>query len=217
MNNKQMTTGNHPGSKNALSHDPTTAPASSKAPTFSALGKYLHMQPNAPQQSGAVLVISLMMLLLLTLISTTGMQSTSLEEKMAGNMRDHNLAFQSAEAALRAGEARIVTLWNGGAGSIQSFCTGTAELFSSVAGCVKAAPDPKVATTWTNASSITYDTGSTLVTTQPRYFITYVNAYSAGSPVVPISFTITARGTGGQNNTQVILRSYYGGNLSFLP
>ncbi len=29
---------------------------------------------------------------------------------MAGNSRDQNLAFQSAEAALRAGEARIETL-----------------------------------------------------------------------------------------------------------
>ena len=61
------------------------------------------------QQSGAVLIISLIMLLLLTLIGVTGSQVTGLEEKMAGNMRDQNLAFQAAETALRAGET-IVTL-----------------------------------------------------------------------------------------------------------
>jgi len=169
-------------------------------------------------QSGVVLPVSMIMLLLLTLISITGSQVTGLEEKMAGNMRDQNLAFQSAETALRAGEARIEALWNAGAGSIQQFCNGTAGLFSSVAGCVNAAPNSTAAATWTdNAKSLAYSTGSALVTTQPRYFITYVGAYNAGPPVVPISFTITARGTGGQDNTQVILRSYYGGNTNFLP
>ena len=73
------------------------------------LGSNLPSQGRIADQSGAVLIISLIMLLLLMLIGTTSMQSTSLEEKMAGNSRDQNLAFQSAEAALRAGEARIET------------------------------------------------------------------------------------------------------------
>jgi len=37
------------------------------------------------------------MLLLLTIIGITGIQVSGLEEKMAGNSRDQNLAFQSAE------------------------------------------------------------------------------------------------------------------------
>jgi type IV pilus assembly protein PilX len=56
------------------------------------------------KQSGVVLVISLIMLVLLTLIGVTSMQVTGLEEKMAGNMKSNNLAFQSAETALREGE-----------------------------------------------------------------------------------------------------------------
>ncbi|MGD8743544.1 MAG: PilX N-terminal domain-containing pilus assembly protein, partial [Granulosicoccaceae bacterium] len=44
------------------------------------------------------------MLLLLTIIGVTSMQTTTLEEKMAGNMHEYHLAFQSAEAALREGE-----------------------------------------------------------------------------------------------------------------
>jgi type IV pilus assembly protein PilX len=186
----------------------------------------MNKQTSLAQQSGAVLAIGLIMLLLLTLIGVTGTQVTGLEEKMAGNSRDQNLAFQSAEAALRAGEAKIETLWNAGNGSIQQFCNAAAAgngLFSSVAVCpggvVKAAPDPAAADTWTNnAKSISCLANiCPPVTTQPRYFITYAGAYNAGPPVVPISFMITARGTGGQDNTQVILRSYYGGNTAFLP
>jgi type IV pilus assembly protein PilX len=56
------------------------------------------------KQSGVVLIISLIMLVLLTLIGVTSMQVTGLEEKMAGNMKSNNLAFQSAETALREGE-----------------------------------------------------------------------------------------------------------------
>jgi type IV pilus assembly protein PilX len=61
----------------------------------------------ALNQSGAVLIVSLIMLLLLTLIGASSMQTTSLEEKMAGNLRDRNLAFQAAESALRDAEQDI--------------------------------------------------------------------------------------------------------------
>lgn len=53
------------------------------------------------RQGGAVLVISLIMLLMLTLIGISSMSTVTLEEKMVGNMRDHNLAFQAAEAGIR--------------------------------------------------------------------------------------------------------------------
>lgn len=52
-------------------------------------------------QSGAVLIISLIMLLALTIIGLTSSSVTSLEEKMAANAKDINLAFQAAEATLR--------------------------------------------------------------------------------------------------------------------
>ena len=59
------------------------------------------------QQRGAVLLISLIMLLLLTIIGTAAMRDTNLQERMAGNMRDHHIAFQAAEAALRFAEQGI--------------------------------------------------------------------------------------------------------------
>lgn len=61
-------------------------------------------------ERGAVLLVSLVMLLLLTLIGLAGMRMAQLEERMAGNLRDRQLAFQAAEAALRAGEQAALEL-----------------------------------------------------------------------------------------------------------
>ncbi|AQZ34850.1 pilus assembly protein PilX [Pseudomonas sp. LPH1] len=58
------------------------------------------------RQQGAVLIVALIMLLLLTIIGLSSMRGTSLQENMAGNMRDINLALQAAEAALRQGEGK---------------------------------------------------------------------------------------------------------------
>ena len=58
-------------------------------------------------QSGSVLVISLIIMLVLTMLGVSGMKSAVLEEKMAGNVRDTQLAFQAAEATLREAEKYI--------------------------------------------------------------------------------------------------------------
>lgn len=55
-------------------------------------------------QRGAVMVIALVMLLVLTLLATASARMTLLEERMTGNTQDRNVAFQAAEAALRSGE-----------------------------------------------------------------------------------------------------------------
>ena len=63
---------------------------------------------NAQQrQRGAALVIALIMLLVMTVLGLAAMQITRMEERMAGNTRDLNLAFQGAEAGLRDSEERI--------------------------------------------------------------------------------------------------------------
>lgn len=58
-------------------------------------------------QTGSALIISLIILILMTLIGSTAMQTTVLEEKMAGNNRDLNVAFQAGEAGLRDAEEEI--------------------------------------------------------------------------------------------------------------
>ncbi len=56
------------------------------------------------RERGAILVTSLLLLLVLTVIGVSVMQITRMQERMAGNTRDLNLAFQGAEAALRDAE-----------------------------------------------------------------------------------------------------------------
>lgn len=62
------------------------------------------------RQKGAVLIATLMILLLLTVFGISTMDTNILEEKMAGNMRERNIAFQMAEAALRGCEAYLGAL-----------------------------------------------------------------------------------------------------------
>ena len=59
------------------------------------------------RQGGAVLIVSMLLLLVLTILALGAGQSTRLEERMAGNARDMDLAFQSSEAGLRAAETFI--------------------------------------------------------------------------------------------------------------
>jgi type IV pilus assembly protein PilX len=147
-------------------------------------------------QAGVVLPISMIMLLLLTLISITGTQVTGLEEKMAGNGKDSNLAFQAAEAALRAGEAATA--------GVPTLYTGAQPI------------------DWTNAAVITYSGGTlTGIGSAPRYTIEDLGSTGgteecspceAGAPP-PSSgarlYRITARGTGGTTDAVVVLQSTY--------
>lgn len=61
----------------------------------------------ASRQSGAVLVVGLIMVLLMTIVGLAAIRGSGLQEIMAGNMRERNMAFQVAEAGLRVGEAEV--------------------------------------------------------------------------------------------------------------
>lgn len=52
------------------------------------------------KQRGATLIIALVFMAALTLLGATAAQNSSLEERMAGNTQNRDLAFQAAEAAL---------------------------------------------------------------------------------------------------------------------
>lgn len=56
------------------------------------------------KQKGMALVISMIMLLLLTILGLSSMRTTLMDEKMAGNTRDTELAFQASESGLREAE-----------------------------------------------------------------------------------------------------------------
>ena len=61
----------------------------------------------ANSQRGVVLVVGLVVVLLISIVSLSAIRGTGLQESMAGNMRDRNIAFQAAESAIRSGEAQI--------------------------------------------------------------------------------------------------------------
>jgi type IV pilus assembly protein PilX len=64
-------------------------------------------------QKGAVLIVGLVMVLLITIVSLAAIRGTGLQENMAGNMRDRNIAFQAAESALREGETILSPAYTG--------------------------------------------------------------------------------------------------------
>jgi len=62
------------------------------------------------RQQGAIAVISMIMLLLLTIIGTGVLVNVTVDEKMVGNLRDKQIADEDAESAVRNGEAWISEL-----------------------------------------------------------------------------------------------------------
>lgn len=161
---------------------------------------------NKPFQRGSALIISLILLVVMTLLAIASMRVTTMQEKMSGNMRDSDLAFQSAEAALRAGEVYLQ-------GATVGPFNGTSGLFHYAN---NPAPDWTVAATWTG-SVRTY--GSTLphVASAPLFFIEeLVPVPEAGSSLeagVAIEesgmYRITARGVGGTDTAVSVLQSTY--------
>jgi len=67
----------------------------------------LHMRPFPSRQSGAVLIVALVLLLVLTVLGVSGIQDTLITERMTGNFRDSSLAFEAAEAELRRWEREM--------------------------------------------------------------------------------------------------------------
>jgi type IV pilus assembly protein PilX len=59
------------------------------------------------RQKGVVLIAALILLLILTLIGVTAARMQTVEERMAQNDDNHQLAIQAAEAALRSAEGQL--------------------------------------------------------------------------------------------------------------
>ncbi|UUY10141.1 PilX N-terminal domain-containing pilus assembly protein [Pseudomonas sp. J452] len=61
------------------------------------------------QQRGVVLAVSLILLLLLTILAITASTSSTLQERMAANAQDENIAFQASESALTTVNSQLNT------------------------------------------------------------------------------------------------------------
>lgn len=194
-----------------------------------------HPSRGAARQGGMVLVIGLIFLLLLTMIGTSAIRTTSLDERMAENLRDRNLAFQAAEAALRDAERdlnnRVATYARG----ISGFTDFTADCGASTGDvsddglCYNGPSADYTTPIWTTvdmtaAPSVEYGqfTGGTAspsnpdylpdlpnLSAQPRYIIEGIHRTVTGC-ADDRNYRITARAQGASANTVVWLQATYG-------
>lgn len=62
------------------------------------------------QQRGVALIVALILLLVITLVGLAAVGSTIMQNKMAANQYDREIAFQAAESALRVAEQKLIGL-----------------------------------------------------------------------------------------------------------
>lgn len=158
------------------------------------------------RQAGAALVTGLIFMVILTLLAIAAMRTTTLEELMARNARDRDLAFQAAEAALRAGEARLEEA------VLPSFAAGTAYTPRIADG---SRSDYWIGThNWTQSQAVGFDLADT--SARPRFVVELLSTGAGSGGGLGIGaltdqgmYRVTARGAGGSANTFVILQAVY--------
>jgi type IV pilus assembly protein PilX len=159
------------------------------------------------------LVVSLVILITLTILGLTTMQSTRTEVSMAGNLRESGITFNAAEAGLSNAESFV-----GGSISKNVYTDPDTGLFNKT----DEDPDYFADPTWvaSQAASITLPH----VAEQPKFVVKYlgdraqndaalinIGGYGSGQPGKIVSnFRITAKGFGQTSNSVRYVQSYYG-------
>ena len=165
------------------------------------------------RQSGMTLIVSLIILISLTMLGVTSMQSTRTEIAMAGNLRESGITFNATEAGLRAAEDFVNNTV-----TTTVYVDPTIGLYSELDND----PSYNVSATWD--ASQTASTNLLDVIEQPRFIIHYlgdrsqnevaavnIGGYGGGQPGLTVSnFRITARGAGQSGNTYRYAQSYFG-------
>lgn len=160
---------------------------------------------NASSQRGVALITGLIFMVVLTLLVVAAMRTTILEEKMAGNTRDINLAFQASEAALRAGEQVL----NGA--TLPAF-SATGSYLS-----IGSRDDAYWLSTHNWATdSVVYASVPNGTAAAPSFVVEELPAVpvpgfskKAGALTETGYFRVVARGVGGNSNTFVFVQSTY--------
>jgi type IV pilus assembly protein PilX len=167
------------------------------------------------RQRGTALIIAMLFLVILGMLGVTTMTATTLEERMAGNTRDRDLAMQAAEAALRDAErdltntavtaGRVLTLANFVAACTAGLCTEGATILTNI-------DDPTKSAYFTQYMSSSQPFMGPAA--QPRYIIELLTAMPPQVPAPPAgqqirNFRITAKGFGRNTNTVVILQTVF--------
>lgn len=150
-------------------------------------------------QHGVTLIVALIFLAILMLLGVTVAQTSSMEERMAGNTRDRDLAFQAAEAALKDAEAKL----EDGTFDGNAFNGSTVGLIAYDAATANTSAYWSTYYSWDNASQ-TASTSLPHVAGQPRYVIEKLPDVATTK-----RFRVTARGVGTSTDTAVILQAGY--------
>jgi type IV pilus assembly protein PilX len=168
-------------------------------------------------QKGVALFMSLVMLLILTILGLSSVQTTTLQERMSRNSRDSNLAFQAAESALRDGEDILE-----GLNALTLFDAGTKGYFFE--------KDPGLDPNWRDVTWAdgggNYVTGTTninSVPSQPKFILEHVKAVISDADALNLDnigqdtgsgrtqiFRVTAYATGGTDAARIMLQATYG-------
>ena len=190
-----------------------------------------------PQRNsnGFVLITGLLVLLMLTIIMLTAMRTAALEERMAGNLRNKNIAFQAAESALREAEGlfdiQALTFdWDGDStpdpnpfhpfrlsgGPFQAVGESGGVCVNGMCGPA----DPPMSESIGSLSDSQVRTATTGIpgVAQPQYVIELIGIEpSTDSRRLYATFRITARAWGEDPNSRVQLQSTYRAHvLSFV-
>jgi type IV pilus assembly protein PilX len=140
------------------------------------------------QQRGIVLIVALVMLVLITLVSLATIRSTTMDERMAGNARDRDRAFQAAEAAVQACLSQIQT--------------GSAFTFPVLDPVVSGTPHWDVDANWSDpAKSYGIALANAGLAADPRCMVEKLNATGG--------YRVTGRAVGGSVDSIVMLQATY--------
>lgn len=168
------------------------------------------------RQQGAALIVTVLLMMVISLLALAAMMRNNLDERMAFNQRDRQLALQAAEAALREGEDAVEAQF--GNELDESFFIDMNDCAQAQGWC---ATRPNVqgwsslpATAWTNGNTtfaLSTRTAIAGVSAQPRYLIEYkgiTGTFTPGQSCVA-NFVITARAVGLNPNSTVTLQSLF--------
>lgn len=169
------------------------------------------------KQNGITLIVGLILLLVMTMLGLTAIQVTTQQERMAGNLRDRNIAFQAAESALREGESALIRC------VIDFSGNGAYDVEANI---VAASTAEWTEDEWTEDSSFLFDDFDDACTEPkthsavfqaveaPRFFLERQPpvggaSLETGVPKTMEVFKVTSRGVGGSVAAVVVLQSSF--------
>lgn len=164
------------------------------------------------KQKGIALVVGLMMLIILAIIGISAMSMTTLDEAMAGNMRDRELAFQAAETALRHAEDQLAVLpFACGHGDVAPPAAGHIDVTAADSSTLRIwdrdsadIPDPWDDGSWANSTVYSGNLGG--VAEQPRYIVEQLSYDASDNSAI---YRVTARGVGSSPVSRSVVQSHF--------